>query len=92
MAVAESIRCVACGFDHKPQRFGISREGQFSSAMAPQNELSLRRTTIGGRGRCAVERYPLPLPFALGLRDMLKYRLAQVEAELRAAGVTLDDD
>ena len=91
MAVVESIRCVLCGLEHKAARFGLTREGQFSPAAAPTNELSLRLTTIGGRGRCAVERYPLPLPFALGLRDMLKYRLAQVEAEIRAAGVELDD-
>lgn len=52
------------------------------------SELSLRVDHIGGRGKLRVERLPLPLPFAIGIRDMLRARLAQVEEELAAAGVT----
>lgn len=92
MGVHESLRCVACGHDRRPSAFGLTARGDFDADTAPPNELSLRRDTIGGRGRLTVERVSVPLPIALGLRDMLRYRLAQVEDELRAAGVELDGD
>lgn len=92
MGVHESLRCPGCGHDRPARAFGLTSRGDFDQASAPENELSLRRDTIGGRGKLSVERLAAPLPFALGLRDMLRYRLAQVEAELRAAGVELDDD
>lgn len=92
MAVCEFLRCPGCGHDKKAEQFGLTPRGNFDPDNAYPNELSLRRTTIGGRGRCSVERFPAPLPFALGMRQMLKYRLAQLEADIRAAGVELPDD
>lgn len=91
MAVCETLRCPACGHDRRPVAFGLAPDGRFDPALAQPNELSLRRTTLGGRGRCSVERDAAPLHFALGMRSMLKARLAQVEGELRAAGVELPD-
>lgn len=91
MAVCEFLRCPGCGRDWKPERFGLQPDGSFDPARAMPNELTLRRTTIGGRGRCSNERFDTPLHLALGMRAMLKYRLAQVENDLRAAGVELTD-
>ena len=92
MAVCEQLRCVSCGRDQKPERFGLNAQGDFDLALAQPNELTVRRTTIGGRGKCAVERFDTPPHIALGIRKMLRHRLAQVEADLRAAGVELPDD
>lgn len=87
MAVCEFLRCPSCGRDQKAARFGLTTTGRFDPAAAAPNELTLRRTTIGGRGKCSVERQDVSVEVALGMREMLKYRLAQIEADLRAAGV-----
>jgi hypothetical protein len=81
-----------CGWDQPPQRLGLGSAGAYDPAAAPAHGLSLRRTTIGGRGRCAVERRPLPLPFAYGMRDALKAALARVNAEIAEAGGEPDVD
>lgn len=86
MAVYRRVSCVACGYDVKPARLGLSEDGQFDSDAAPR-EMNLRIDHIGGRGMLRVERVPLPANIAIGLRDMLRARLAQVEAELAAAGI-----
>ena len=80
-----SVRCPSCGWDRRPAGLALGPDGQFLDNKP--TELSMRIDHIGGRGKLRVERLPLPLPFALGLRDMLLRRLEQVEAELRAAGV-----
>jgi hypothetical protein len=87
MAVCQRIRCPACGFDRKLAAFGITLEGVFDAANAQPNELSLRVDHIGGRGRLRVERHPLPVHLAIGLRAALRARLAQIDAELAAAGI-----
>lgn len=92
MGVMETIRCVVCGHDRRPTAFGLVPDGRFDAATAQPNELELRRKHFVGSRNIRHEVTSLPIHFALGLRDMLKYRLAQVEAEIRAAGVTLDDD
>lgn len=85
------MRCPACGADRRPTNFGLTPSGAFDSSTAYPNELCLRIDTIGGRGRLCVERTAAPVALALGMREMLRFRLAQVEAELRAAGVELPD-
>jgi hypothetical protein len=70
---------------------GLAPNGRFDAAHAQPNEMTVRRDHIGGRGKLRVEFVDMPLPTALGVREMLRYRLAQVENELRAAGVVLDD-
>lgn len=91
MAVCEFLRCPGCGLDKKAAQFGLTPSGKFDPLTAQPNELTLRRTTIGGRGKCSVERFPVSAEVALGMRDMLKYRLAQIEADLLAAGVEIPD-
>ena len=91
MAVHETLRCPCCGYDRPLRLLGLAADGHFDVENAYPNELSLRRDHIGGRGRLRVERVDVPLHYALGLRQMLRYRLARVEEELRAAGVELDD-
>lgn len=91
MGVYERLRCSGCGKDRTPAELGLAADGHFDSANAYPNELSMRRDHIGGRGRLRVERVDAPLHYALGIREMLRYRLARVEEELRAAGVELDD-
>lgn len=91
MAAYERLLCPGCGSYKTPDRLGLSAKGAFDPLTAAPNELCLRTDTIGGRGRLSVAKDAAPLHFALGMRDMLKYRLAQVEAELRAAGVELED-
>lgn len=91
MAVCEFLRCPACGRDQKPERFGLTPAGAFDQTTAAPNELTLRRTTIGGRGKCAVERFDVSPAVALGMRAVLRHRLAQIEADLRAAGVEFED-
>jgi hypothetical protein len=91
MGTREAVRCVGCGRD-VPRRFlGLAADGHFDAANAQPNELSVRTDHYGGRGRITVTRDAAPLHLALGIREMLKARLAQVDAELRAAGVELED-
>ena len=71
---------------------GLAPDGSFDAANAQPNELCLRVNTYGGRGRICVERHAAPLQFALGIREMLRFRLAQVEADIRAGGFELPDD
>ena len=85
------VRCPGCGVDRRPHMLGLAEDGHFDAARAQPNELSERTNTYRGRARIDVERHDLPLPTALGLRQMLRYRLSRVEEELRAAGVELDD-
>lgn len=91
MGVYETVRCVGCGHDRPPGAFGLAEDGHFDAARAQPNALELRRKHFVGKGRIRHEVFDIPLHLALGVRQMLKYRLAQVENELRAAGVELDD-
>ena len=86
------VRCPGCGVDRKLDGLGLASDGRFDERNAAPNELTLRTDTFAGRGRIYVERGAVSLPIALGVREMLKFRLAQVEADIRAAGVELDDD
>lgn len=85
MADKHTVSCVVCGYDVKPSRLGLRDDGSFVSVVP--REMSLRIDHFGGRGRITVERVPLPVNIAIGLRDMLRARLEQVEAELAAAGI-----
>lgn len=85
MGVHQTIHCVACGWDVRPDRLGLTDTGAYDPAEAPQHALNVRLTHIGGRGRIRVERVPLPMPFAIGMRDALRAALARVEAEIAAA-------
>ena len=87
MASVTYVCCPACGRAQKPARLGLNASGAFDERIAAPNELSLRVDHIGGRGMLRVEKLAAPLEIALGLRDMLRTRLGQVEAELRAAGI-----
>jgi hypothetical protein len=88
----ETVRCPACGHDRPAEAFGLGTGSEFDPNIAQPNELAVRRKHFGGRARITHEVMPAPLPLALGMRQMLKYRLAQVEADIRAAGVELPDD
>lgn len=79
------IRCPTCGFDNKPHRLGLDSEGDYRPGDAEPHQLSLRVDTIGGRGRLQVERQPLPLRSAYGVRDALRAALERVEAEIAEA-------
>jgi hypothetical protein len=59
--------------------------GAYDPAEAPQHALGLRLDHYGGRGKLRVDRVPLPMPFAIGMRDALRAALARVEAEIAAA-------
>jgi hypothetical protein len=85
VATKESLRCAACGYDVRLHRLGLTEEGAYDAACAPQHELSVRIDTFGGRNSLTVERQPLPLPYAIGMRDALRAALARVEAEIAAA-------
>lgn len=86
------LLCPACGADRPPSKFGLAPDGQFDTSRALPNELNMRVDHYGGRAKITVERVAAPLHLAVGLRNALKFRLAQVEADIRAAGVELDDD
>lgn len=73
-----------CGYDVRLQRLGLTEAGDYDAANAPQHELSVRLDTFGGRNSLTVERQPLPLPYAIGMRDALRAALARVEAEIDA--------
>lgn len=92
MAVRETLRCPGCGRDGRAELLGLTPQGDFDVENAYPNELSRRRDHIGGRGKLRVERIPLDARHALGIRNMLKHRLEQVENELREAGVELPED
>lgn len=84
------VSCPACGRAQRPSRFGLDDAGRFDAETAPANESGLRIDHIGGRAQLRVERQALPVHFALGLREMLKARLAQLDQELADAGVVLE--
>lgn len=91
MGTAQFVRCLGCGRDVPQRLLGLAADGHFDAAAAPPNELGVRTNHYGGRGRISVTRDAAPLHLALGIRAMLKHRLAQVDEELRAAGVELED-
>lgn len=92
MANLVRLRCPGCGVDRKAEQLGLAADGHFDLDVAMPNELSVRTDRFRGRGRIEVTREAVPVPLALGVREMLKHRLAQVEADIRAAGVELPDD
>ena len=92
MATRQYVHCVGCGYDVKPQRLGLLESGAYDPEMAPAHPLALRLDHFGGRGRLHVEKLPLPLPFAYGMRDALKAALARVNAEIAEAGGDPDVD
>lgn len=85
MGSKTTLHCVACGYDVTPERLGLSATGAYDHAEAPQHTLSVRLDHFRGRGNIKTERAPLPLPFALGMRDALRAALARVEAEIAEA-------
>lgn len=91
MAAYQRLLCPGCGAYKTPDRLGLNSKGEFDPTAAAPNELCLRTDIIGGRGRLTVTKDAAPLHLALGIRTMLRARLAQVETELRAAGVELKD-
>ena len=92
MGVVDSVHCVLCGFDVRPDRLGLSAAGAYDLIEGTPHPLELRRRTYGGRARIPVEKLPLPLPFAYGMRDALKAALARVNAEIAEAGGDPDVD
>lgn len=86
VAVVTKLRCVLCGLDRRPAQLGLAEDGSYDAATALPNEMTLRIDTIGGRGRLSVDRQPVPLPTAYGLRSALQAALARVEADIVAAG------
>lgn len=86
MARKVTVHCTLCGYDVQLQRLGLTKDGAYDSAEAPQHLLSQRVDTFGGRANIKTDREPLPMPFALGIRDALKAALARVEAEIVEGG------
>lgn len=82
MAVVVKLRCPGCGRDCLPSRFRLTDEGAYEGGV---HELSLRVDHIGGRGRLRVDRQPLPLNMARGLRDLLRAALENIDAEIAQA-------
>ncbi len=78
------IRCTLCGVTVSPARLGLDAEtGAFSGEVhEPGSDVYV----FGGRGRITHIPQPLPMHFALGLRDALRAALARVEEEIAEAG------
>lgn len=91
MAEVVTLRCPCCAYDHKPEKLGLAPDGHFDAENARPNELAMLVRQFGGRGRIACTVVAVPRHYALGIREMLRARLARVEQELREAGVVLDD-
>lgn len=91
MGVFSYIRCVACGHTVKPERIGLGADGAYDGENAFPHTMQQRIDYIGGRRSLRVEHLPLPMPFALGMRDALRAALARVEAEILEAGGELPD-
>jgi hypothetical protein len=92
MRTHQYVRCVLCGHTVKPERLGLTETGAYDSAAAPAHTLEVRLDHLGGRAALRVEKLPLPLPFAYGMRDALKAALARVNAEIAEAGGDPDVD
>lgn len=84
MAEHFQVPCPGCGFDRTPARLGLKPDGTFDKGPWL---LELRARTYGGRGKLTCEHRDLPVPLARGLLEMLRARTAQIEEELRAAGI-----
>lgn len=92
MATHVSLRCVLCGHDRPAKAFGLAESGAYDAANAFPNEMTVRLTHLRGRGCIQVERHPVPLPTAYGLRDALRAALGRVEADIVAAGGEIPED
>lgn len=78
------VRCTLCGVTQNPMRLGLDAEtGAFSGEV---HEPGIDVYTFGGRGRIQHQPQPLPMHFALGLRDALRAALERVEEDIVEAG------
>ena len=66
MGVYERLRCRGLWPRPASSRFGARPRVDFDAARAFENEMSMRRDTIGGRGKLSVERIPSPSPSPSG--------------------------
>jgi hypothetical protein len=90
--MAQNIRlgCPVCGTSRPGRMFALRPDGAYDAeARPPRFEQYLY--TSGGRGRMSVEKAPIPLPFAYGLRDALRTALMQLEQEIVDAGGELTE-
>jgi hypothetical protein len=81
-----TLRCPICGWDRAQHALGLAPDGSYDAANAHENDMTLRIDHFLGRGRIVVERHPVPLATAYGLRDALRAALARVEADIAGAG------
>jgi hypothetical protein len=78
--------------DRAQRCFGLALDGSYDAANAHPNEMTLRIDHFLGRGHIEVERHPVPLPTAYGLRDALRAALVRVERDIVEAGGALPED
>jgi len=77
------IRCPACGTPRHPHDLGVEVEDGKPPTALPDVQAAV--VTLGGRGRCAWDWYPVPRRWLLVLRDRLRAALAQIDEALEAA-------
>ncbi len=83
------IPCPCCRLDKAPRLLGLRPDGSFDPHANWYVEQRLY--TFAGRGRITVAHEDVPIQIALGLRDMLRARIAQLDEALAVAGIEVDD-
>lgn len=75
MGTVNRVRCPVCGWCRTWARFG----GDYEAALLVQE--------LGGRGRASpAEVRPLPIDYAIALRDHMRRRLRELEEAIGDAG------
>lgn len=87
------VLCPACGFPTHIKRLGITPDGEYDKEIRAEQVLMLINEKLGGgRKVFSQEKFDLPLPFALSLRQSLTDSLELLNAAIAEAQGDEDED
>ncbi len=83
--ITQEIRCPCCGVSRAPKHFGITEDGEFDPDLRPDHVIEQLTREFHGGGHIDVERGPLSLEQAHGLRESLQAALDSLDAAIEDA-------
>jgi len=84
MVERTQFRCMLCGVPRWPSMLRLDADtGAF---IGPAHEPHAIVFTYGGRNSLSTAQHPLPMEFALGIRDALRAALERIEGDIVEAG------